>query len=101
MVVRRSFAVGVRRAALVAGAVGVCATLTATGVPASADSADLGRVGGIELLNSAWSFDKAAVSIGLTYSTTDQRGGQARATAGLYLPSGLPPAGGWPLVVWA
>ncbi|GAB0107645.1 prolyl oligopeptidase family serine peptidase [Nocardia sp. JMUB6875] len=101
MVVRRSFAVVARRAALAAGAVGACAALTATAVPATADSVDLGRLGGIELLNSAWSFDKAAVSIGLTYSTTDQRGNQARATAGLYLPPGLPPAGGWPLVVWA
>ncbi|MEC3952663.1 lipase family protein [Nocardia sp. CDC153] len=101
MVVGRGFAVAVRRAALAAGVVGACAVLGVTATPAVADSADLGRLESVELLNGAWSFDKAAVSLGLTYMTTDQRGNAARATAGLYLPAGLPPAGGWPLVVWA
>ncbi|OJF82014.1 hypothetical protein NS14008_26140 [Nocardia seriolae] len=101
MAVRRRFVSAVRQAALAAGAVGACAALTATAAPAVADGNDLGRLSGIELLNGAWSFDKAAVSVGLTYATVDQRGNPARAGAGLYLPPGLPPAGGWPLVVWA
>ncbi|MGW3541181.1 alpha/beta hydrolase family protein [Nocardia niigatensis] len=77
------------------------ATLAATAGPALADNGELGRLSGIELLNSAWSFDKAAASIGFTYSTVDQRERTARAGAALYVPAGLPPQGGWPLVVWA
>ncbi|WP_157391045.1 lipase family protein [Nocardia terrae] len=100
MAVRRRVGSVVRQAALAVGAVSACAALTATAAPAMADGSELGRISGVELLNSAWSFDKAAVSLGFTYSTLDQRGNQARATAGLYLPAGLPPAGGWPLVVW-
>ncbi|MGW4245599.1 alpha/beta hydrolase [Nocardia sp. NPDC004722] len=101
MAVRHRFAGAVRQAALAAGAVSACAALTATAAPAVADAHDLGRLGGVELLNGAWSFDKAAVSLGITYTTADQRDNQANASAALYLPPGLPPQGGWPLVVWA
>ncbi|MFE4459068.1 alpha/beta hydrolase family protein [Nocardia tengchongensis] len=101
MPVRRRLAVAVRRAALAAGALSACAALTATAAPAVADSADLGRLSGLELLDRAWSFDNAAISVGFTYWTVDQRDNRAPASAALYLPPGSPPAGGWPLVVWA
>ncbi|MET8424960.1 lipase family protein [Nocardia sp. NPDC004860] len=105
MPIRRRFAAAVWQAALAAGMLSACAaltaTLTVTAAPATADNNDLGRLSGIELLNGAWSFDRAAGSLGFTYTTVDQRESPARAGAALYLPSGLPPQGGWPLVVWA
>ncbi len=60
-----------------------------------------GALNGVELIDPAHSFAAAAMSIEIGYTTTDQRGAPASASGGLYLPKGLPPAGGWPLVVWA
>ncbi|WP_067568158.1 alpha/beta hydrolase family protein [Nocardia acidivorans] len=55
----------------------------------------------VGLLDAAWSFPAAAAAIELRYTTANRYGQAAPASAGLYLPPGLPPAGGWPLVVWA
>lgn len=68
---------------------------------ATAEELGTGQVTGLGLLDSAWSFPTAAAAIGLRYTTTNQYGEIAPASAGLYLPRGLPPVGGWPLVVWA
>lgn len=90
-----------RRVGLVAAAVGVCAALSLALPHATANSPDEGRLSSIGLLDPARSFAKAAASFSILYSTTDQRGAPAQASGALYLPPGLPPAGGWPLVVWA
>lgn len=90
-----------RRAALALGAVGCAVTLGFFGVPGTAGATDVGQLDGVELLDPAWSFAAANGSFGFTYMTLDQRGAPARATAALYVPPGLPPQGGWPLVVWA
>ncbi|WP_433667177.1 lipase family protein [Nocardia sp. CA-136227] len=101
MPIRRGLTVAVRRAALAAGTVSVCAALAVTAAPAVSDTVDLGHLTGVELLDSAWSFEKAAMTLGFSYSTVDQRDHRADASAALYVPAGLPPEGGWPLVVWA
>ncbi|WP_162958508.1 alpha/beta hydrolase [Nocardia yunnanensis] len=101
MPVRYTVTKAVRQVVLGTCALTACAALIATATPAVADARDLGRLGGVELLDGAWSFDKAAASLGFSYTTADQHDNQARATAALYLPPGLPPQGGWPLVVWA
>ncbi|MDV6260082.1 alpha/beta fold hydrolase [Rhodococcoides yunnanense] len=45
--------------------------------------------------------DGAAAGYALSYSTTDEHGRPAIARGQVYLPSGTPPPGGWPVVSWA
>lgn len=45
--------------------------------------------------------DGAAAGFALSYSTTDEHGRPAIARGQVYLPSGAPPSGGWPVVSWA
>ncbi|WP_067721157.1 alpha/beta hydrolase [Nocardia yamanashiensis] len=100
MLFRRVLASTTHRA-IVISALSLCAIAGTTTVPATAEIVALGELSNIEFLDTAWSFEKASATLGLTYGTLDQRDNPARATAGLYLPPGLPPQGGWPLVVWA
>ncbi|MFD8250139.1 alpha/beta hydrolase family protein [Nocardia sp. NPDC059691] len=90
-----------RRSGLVAASISMCVAVTLGVAPATAESPTTGQLSGIELLDPAWTFPKAAVSLGIGYTTTDQHGAPAQASGALYLPPGLPPQGGWPLVVWA
>ncbi|MEU2041720.1 alpha/beta hydrolase family protein [Nocardia niwae] len=90
-----------RRSGLVAASISLCFAVTLGMAPATAQSPAAGRLSAIELLDPAWTFGKAAVSLGIVYTTTDQHGAPAQASGALYLPPGLPPQGGWPLVVWA
>ncbi|MDJ0467340.1 lipase family protein [Rhodococcoides fascians] len=45
--------------------------------------------------------DGAAAGYSLSYTTTDEHGRPAIAHGQVYLPSGTPPPGGWPVVSWA
>ncbi|KQU47044.1 hypothetical protein ASG84_07850 [Rhodococcus sp. Leaf278] len=45
--------------------------------------------------------DGAYAGYALSYWTTDEHGRPARARGQVYIPSGTPPAGGWPIVSWA
>ncbi|RZL67464.1 MAG: lipase, partial [Rhodococcus sp. (in: high G+C Gram-positive bacteria)] len=45
--------------------------------------------------------DGAAAGYALSYATTDEHGRAAVARGQVYLPSGTPPPGGWPVVSWA
>lgn len=45
--------------------------------------------------------DGASAGYALSYWTTDEHGRPARARGQVYLPSGTPPPGGWPIVSWA
>ncbi|MBF6467554.1 hypothetical protein IU427_20535 [Nocardia beijingensis] len=90
-----------RRFGLVTAAVSMCVTVTFGAAPATAEIPATGQLSGIELLDPAWTFSEAAASFGIVYTTTDQHGAPAQASGALYLPAGLPPRGGWPLVVWA
>ncbi len=92
--------VSFRRVAPVVAAI-VCASLTLASPPATAKPSDTGELSRIGLLDPAWSFAKAAVSFEVVYSTKDQHDAPAEGSGALYLPSGVPPLGGWPLVVWA
>ncbi|MFJ9371226.1 lipase family protein [Nocardia sp. NPDC101769] len=90
-----------RRAAYVLSVWCVFSSAILAGPTAAADELATGQLSKLDVLDSAWSFPNAAASIGLQYTTTDQYGAVAQASAGLYVPRGLPPAGGWPLIVWA
>ncbi|WP_281874508.1 alpha/beta hydrolase family protein [Nocardia sputorum] len=90
-----------RRSGLLAASIGMCVAVTLGVAPATAESPKAGQLSAFELLDTAWSFPAAAVSFGIGYTTTDQHGAPAQASGALYLPAGLPPLGGWPLVVWA
>lgn len=90
-----------RRSGLVAASMSMCVAVTLGVAPAAAESPATGQLSAIELLDPAWTFPKAMVSFGIVYTTTDQHGASAQASGALYLPPGLPPEGGWPLVVWA
>ncbi|MFI5776635.1 alpha/beta hydrolase family protein [Nocardia sp. NPDC051570] len=84
-----------RRVAAALAAIGLCLCLTAPSAAAQ------GSLTGVEPIDPARAFAASALSIEIGYTTTDQRGAPAQASGALYLPRGLPPAGGWPLVVWA
>ncbi|MFI9507871.1 alpha/beta hydrolase family protein [Nocardia sp. NPDC052566] len=88
------------RRATVLAAVGLCVSVGFTIPPVTAQ-AEPGRAERIGLLDPAWSFGKAAAAFDIVYTTRDQRDAPAQASAGLYVPQGIPPQGGWPLVVWA
>ncbi|MBF6078323.1 alpha/beta hydrolase family protein [Nocardia beijingensis] len=90
-----------RRSGLVAASISMCVAVTLAVAPAAAESPATGQLSAIELLDPAWTFPEAMASFGIGYTTTDQRGAVAQASGALYLPKGLPPEGGWPLVVWA
>ncbi|MFF0490205.1 alpha/beta hydrolase family protein [Nocardia sp. NPDC004068] len=59
------------------------------------------RLSGVGVLDPRWGFAAAAAGIEIGYGTTDQWGRAARGSGALYLPHGVPPVGGWPVVVWA
>ncbi|MEV6427285.1 lipase family protein [Nocardia sp. NPDC051463] len=90
-----------RRAILVAVSLGICAAASIAMPSAQAQAQDLGQLRSIGVLDPAWSFAEAAVALEIVYTTQDQRDAPAPASGALYLPKGLPPQGGWPLVVWA
>ncbi|MCZ4518109.1 alpha/beta hydrolase [Rhodococcus ruber] len=70
------------------GAAGLFAPIADAAPPTSIDS--LPRL-----------IDGAAVGYALSYPTTDEHGRPAIAHGQVYLPSGTPPPGGWPVVSWA
>ncbi len=80
---------------------GLCAALILAMPSAAAQAPDAGRFDGIGIIDPAFSFAKAGLSLQITYTTTDQHGASAPASGALYVPQGLPPQGGWPLMVWA
>ncbi|WP_158607868.1 alpha/beta hydrolase family protein [Nocardia panacis] len=90
-----------RRVALAAVSLGVCASVAFAIPSATANVQDAGRLSGVGLLDPAASFAKAGAAFQLTYTTTDQHHAPAQASGALYVPPGLPPQGGWPLIVWA
>ncbi|MFF2554049.1 alpha/beta hydrolase family protein [Nocardia sp. NPDC058058] len=95
------FALSLRKAAYIVAASCLALAAGLVSPAATAEEAGMGQLTGLGLLDSAWSFPAAAAAIELRYTTTNQYARAAPASAGLYLPPGLPPAGGWPLVVWA
>ncbi|MFG3619753.1 hypothetical protein [Nocardia sp. NPDC047654] len=90
-----------RRNGLATAAMSICVAAAVAMPSATAEGPETGRLSSIGLLDPAWSFAAAAASFGVVYTTTDQHGMPAQASGALYLPAGLPPQGGWPLVVWA
>ncbi|MFC9790531.1 lipase family protein [Rhodococcus sp. NPDC127528] len=72
-------------------------------LPAIARAADTdpGRVVGRGELVSASSLAGAAEGYRLTYWTEGPAGAPALSTGAVYLPRGVAPAGGWPVVSWA
>ncbi|MCM6772032.1 hypothetical protein NDR87_02935 [Nocardia sp. CDC159] len=84
-------------AVLVAVGLGICAAMPS----AAAQGSAIGQLNAIELIDPERSFAAAGGAVQITYATVDQHGAPAQGSGALYLPRGLPPAGGWPLVVWA
>ncbi|MFB8004053.1 lipase family protein [Nocardia sp. NPDC056000] len=95
------FALSLRKAACVVAVSCLSLSAALASPAATAENAGFGQVSGLGVLDPAWSFPAAAAAIELRYTTTNQYAQIAPASAGLYVPPGLPPAGGWPLVVWA
>src|SRR2546422_357239 len=89
------------RATLVAAVVIACATFMHAVSPSMANASATGELIWIEPLDPARSFAAAGPSFEIMYSTKNQRDAPAEASGALYVPAGLAPAGGWPLVVWA
>jgi hypothetical protein len=52
-------------------------------------------------LDPALSVTGAGSAYRILYSTVNQHGQPAVSTAAVFVPKGLPPAGGWPVVAWA
>jgi acetyl esterase/lipase len=52
-------------------------------------------------LDPALSIPGAGAAYRFLYSTTNQHGRPAVSTAAVFVPQGAPPAGGWPVIVWA
>lgn len=84
--------------AVAASVVALClivpAAVAAPGVP-------VGTVTSSSALRTEQLLSGAASGYAISYSTTDERGRPAIANGQVYLPSGRPPTGGWPVVSWA
>ncbi|WP_293235080.1 prolyl oligopeptidase family serine peptidase [Mycolicibacterium sp.] len=52
-------------------------------------------------LDPALSIDGAARAERILYSTVDQHGAPAVSTAAVFVPKGVAPQGGWPIIAWA
>jgi pimeloyl-ACP methyl ester carboxylesterase len=89
------------RATLVAAAVTACATFGHAVSPVTANALATGQLIRIAPLDPAWSFAEAGPSFEILYSTKDQRGAVAEGSGAFYVPPGVAPPGGWPLVVRA
>jgi pimeloyl-ACP methyl ester carboxylesterase len=88
--------------ATLAAAVVTASTIFVQAVsPTTTHASATGQLLRIGPLDPAWSFATAGPSFEILYSTKDQRGSVAEGSGALYVPPGLAPAGGWPLVVWA
>ncbi|MBO0879328.1 MAG: alpha/beta hydrolase [Mycobacterium sp.] len=89
------------RATLAAAVITACAIFVHSVSPTTANASATGQLIRIGPLDPAWSFATAGPSFALLYSTKDQRDSVAEGSGALYVPPGLAPPGGWPLVVWA
>lgn len=89
------------KATLVAAVLTACFTFSYAVSLVRADTSATGQLIRIAPQDPAWSFAAAGPSFEIIYASRDQRDSVAEASGALYVPRGLAPPGGWPLVVFA
>lgn len=98
---RRARATGIVAAILFGVLVGVGAISLVKPTPAHAQPTAPGTVVGTGELPREWWIPGTARAYTTTYTTTGPGNAPALSTGAVYLPEGMPPPGGWPVVSWA
>ncbi|CAM3031377.1 lipase family protein [Prescottella defluvii] len=100
---RRSSRQSLRRATAVGAVLALTALLPATASAGGVVSADTapGHVESVEALPPGLGLAGTAREYRLTYTTRDAAGRPASSSGVVFVPQGVPPEGGWPVVSWA